>query len=326
MKSSAQLEREAEQTRNELARTLDELRERITPGQLVDEAMDYAKDTTGGEFVRNLSRQMAANPLPVMLIGAGISWLAIAKNNSGAARGRPAMSYKGAADDARARAGAAMRGASERLGEWSAQAGDTADEAAGQAADLAGSLGESARDAAGQAKSRMADATSGMSEVAASTYESMKSGATGAANRAGDAAADAYGRLADTAGRTGSAMAQSANDTGRKVATFGSDALAFCKSQPLVLAGLGLALGAMLGAIMPPTEAEDRLMGDTSDRIKDQARGAAQEQMEKVKTAVESGIEQTQTQAEQSADTVGEGAATSLVPQDDDANAKLPLE
>ena len=62
MTSSAQLEREAEQTRSQLAQRLDELRERITPGQLVDEAVDYAKDSGGGVFVRNLGRQATANP------------------------------------------------------------------------------------------------------------------------------------------------------------------------------------------------------------------------------------------------------------------------
>ena len=45
--SSAQLEREAEQTRSQLAQTLDELRERITPGQLMDQAVDFAKDSVG---------------------------------------------------------------------------------------------------------------------------------------------------------------------------------------------------------------------------------------------------------------------------------------
>jgi hypothetical protein len=337
MKSSAQLEEEAEQTRSDLSRTLDELRERITPGQLVDEAVDYAKDTTGGEFFRNLSRQVAANPLPVALIGAGISWLALARGNSNAPGSRVGSRVGRAADEAWARGDAAMRGASERMGEWSAAAGDTANEAASQAADTAGSWSDSAKDTAAQTRSRMVDAGSAMREGATSAYESMsqgatssyeaiKSGATGTANRVGDAAADAYGRAADMAGRTGAAMAQSANGAGQKVARFGTDAVAFCKSQPLVLAGLGLALGAVLGAIMPPTDAEDRLMGDTSDRIKDQARGTAEEQIEKVKTAVEGGMEQAQTQAEHLANSVGDAAATSIVPEHEDTNAKLPLE
>ena len=62
MTSSAQLEQEAEQTRSELARTLAELRERFTPGQLVDQALEYAKDSGGAAFVRNLGRQTVKLP------------------------------------------------------------------------------------------------------------------------------------------------------------------------------------------------------------------------------------------------------------------------
>lgn len=324
MSSSAQLEQEAEQTRSELARRLDELRERITPGQLVDQAVDYAKDTTGGEFFRNLSRQVAANPLPVALIGAGIGWLALAKGNSGAAGGRVTSGFGRASDEAQA--SAVARGAGERVSEWSAQAGDRANEAASQAADIAGTLGDGVSAASDRAKSTMADAGAAVGEGAASAYGSMKSSATDAANRAGNAAADAYDRFADTAGRTGSAIAQSASGAREKIASFGTDALAFCKDQPLVVAGLGLVLGAVLGTIIPSTDAEDRLMGDASDRIKDQAHGAAEEQIEKVKTVVEDGLERAPAQAEHLANSVGEAATTTLVPQEEDSEAKLPLE
>ena len=81
MTSSAQLEREAEATRGQVAGTLNELRERITPGQLMDQAADYAKASGGGDFVRNLGRQMADNPLPVCLIGAGMAWLMLANGS-----------------------------------------------------------------------------------------------------------------------------------------------------------------------------------------------------------------------------------------------------
>ncbi len=263
---------------------------------------------------------MAANPLPVVLIGAGISWLALAKRNSGPANGPAAMDFKGAAEDAQARAGTAARGVGERVSAWSSQAGDKAAEAGQQISDIAGSLGESARDTAAEATSKLADKGSSGSERAASAYELMKSGASGAATTAGNVATDAYGRVANSAGRAGSAMAQSARGFGQKASGLGGDALAFCKGEPLVLAGLGLALGAVLGILIPSADAEDRLMGETSDRIKAQARGTAEEQIDKVKTAVESGMEQAQTQAEG----VGEAAAASLVPQD--TAAKPPLE
>ena len=55
----------------------------------------------------------------------------------------------------------------------------------------------------------------------------------------------------------------------------------FLQEQPLVLAGLGLAIGGLLGASLPSSEAEDRLMGEASDAAKSEARSFAQEQVDK---------------------------------------------
>src|SRR5438034_8552965 len=79
MTYSEQLERETQSCRGELADTLDELRARMTPGEVVDQLVDYAKDTTGGLFFENLKQQVANNPLPVALMGAGFAWLMFGK-------------------------------------------------------------------------------------------------------------------------------------------------------------------------------------------------------------------------------------------------------
>lgn len=71
---SEQLEQEAEIARANLTADLDELRHRITPGQIADEMVEYARDTPVAEFARNLVRDLRENPLPLLLIGAGIAW------------------------------------------------------------------------------------------------------------------------------------------------------------------------------------------------------------------------------------------------------------
>jgi hypothetical protein len=77
--SSAQLEQEAEQARAEIAGTLDELRGVLTPGQVFDQVVDYARDSGVGAMMRNLGHDMRANPLPLALVGAGIAWLMMGK-------------------------------------------------------------------------------------------------------------------------------------------------------------------------------------------------------------------------------------------------------
>src|ERR1700719_4210775 len=83
---SEQLRRETEETRARVAETLEELRARITPGQVVDQLVDYAGDSGAGEFFRNLGRQAVKNPLPVTLMGAGLAWLMLAGKSSGSRR------------------------------------------------------------------------------------------------------------------------------------------------------------------------------------------------------------------------------------------------
>ena len=79
---SEQLEREAEEARRDLAASLDELRGRMTPGQIVDEVSSYARHTAAADFVGNLGRELRENPLPLLLIAAGIGWAAIATARS----------------------------------------------------------------------------------------------------------------------------------------------------------------------------------------------------------------------------------------------------
>jgi hypothetical protein len=78
VRQSERLEREAEEARAELAYSLDELRQRLTPGQIVDEAVEYARDTPAADFARNLMRDVREYPLPLLVIFAGMAWAVIA--------------------------------------------------------------------------------------------------------------------------------------------------------------------------------------------------------------------------------------------------------
>src|ERR1700732_668027 len=82
---SARLEREVEKTRWQLSGTLDELRDRMTPGRVVDQVIDYPRDSPAAEFFCNLGREVRQNPLPVMLVGIGITWLLLATNRTSSA-------------------------------------------------------------------------------------------------------------------------------------------------------------------------------------------------------------------------------------------------
>ena len=80
--NSEKLEREAGRTRAQLTEALEALRARMTPGQVIDQLIDYARDGPGAGFGRNLVREVRENPLPLVLIGIGIAWLMVASSRS----------------------------------------------------------------------------------------------------------------------------------------------------------------------------------------------------------------------------------------------------
>jgi ElaB/YqjD/DUF883 family membrane-anchored ribosome-binding protein len=67
--------KEIERTREEMDSTLTAIEHRLTPGQLVDQGIDYLRKSGANEFVQNLAGQVKHHPLPVTLVGIGIAWL-----------------------------------------------------------------------------------------------------------------------------------------------------------------------------------------------------------------------------------------------------------
>jgi Protein of unknown function (DUF3618) len=117
-RQSEQLEQEAEQTRGRLSATLEELRARMTPGQIVDRVLDYASEGPAAEFLSNLGREIRENPMPLVLIGIGIVWLTGASSRS--ARTIIASTADATAQKA-ADIGAATSVAVNRTTEWGQQ-------------------------------------------------------------------------------------------------------------------------------------------------------------------------------------------------------------
>lgn len=71
-KSAAEIEREIDQTRAEIDDTLDRIVDRLTPGQVFEQAVDYLRRSNGfstfGLVLKN-------NPVPVLLATVSIGWL-----------------------------------------------------------------------------------------------------------------------------------------------------------------------------------------------------------------------------------------------------------
>lgn len=218
-----EIERDLDRARAQVSATLDAIQQRITPGQLMDQAFDYLRHSAPADFGANLGHTVRHNPVPVTLIGVGIAWL-MAQGRHGTVT---------------ARAAAPLADPEEG---WDATYGRPADaradEAEGRwrhAADAAGAMGHKLKDGAAQARER-----------ARHTRE----------------------RMADGMHRARGAVSGVIDE------------------QPLVLGAIGLALGALLGAALPPTRREDEWLGEPRDDLLDRARHAARDKADAVAQAV----------------------------------------
>lgn len=272
MSEAARLERETEETRAELENTLDELRSRITPGQLVDQFMDRARDGNAGAFVRNFGQQVAANPIPVAVIGVGLAWLMMANKEP---RANSDRTY---------RSGHAYGGTAEYLTGEEYSADTEASDAdypggnGGRRLALRGDPADRFGDAAHGMGERLGDAAARVTDTAHAAGDAMHDMADQTRAKLGQAASSVKGSLqhsAATAGETAKRAAAALQHSASEAGMLTRRVFDFCKEQPLVLAGLGLALGAALGAAFPATRTEDELVGDASDEVKRRAAGLA---------------------------------------------------
>lgn len=264
MSYTQQLEHDSEAARRRLAEDLDELRERITPGQLVDQLVDYVQEGSGGEFFRNLKRQTVSNPLPVTLIGAGLAWLMLGRGgNSGGSAGQ-GWATGARMGDAAARGRESFAAARDGIGYAGTEASDFARAGRDRAADFANEAADFARTGRDRAAEFAGTARDQIGDAADSAVRSTAEFAASSS----DAAARAFGTAADRASRTTAAFAEGARSATRNAAGAGRDFFDFVREQPHLLAGIGIAVGAALAAILPRTEAEDNLLGEASDKAR----------------------------------------------------------
>jgi hypothetical protein len=284
MSYTEQLERDTERTRLELANTIEELRDRLTPGGVLDEVLDYAGDGDVGDYLRSFKRQIIDNPVPLGLMGASMAWLVVASafgRRGGSRMMREHVARKAGDFAARARA----RGADFAEGAQ-AMGADLAGSAQAAGTDIANSARAAVHDLSDRAAELRADATNRGAEIA----QDARAAAARVGDRMGDAASIASVSLgaagesiADSASRSAEIISEVANEIGRNSRAASRAVSHFAHEQPLIVAAAGLVLGAIVGTLLPSTETEDRLIGDSSDAAKEKLRETVGEQYAKVK-------------------------------------------
>lgn len=70
-----EIEADIERTRGELQQTLSAIEQRLSPGQLVDQGLEYLRSNGVREYASNLGTTAKQDPLPLALVGIGLAWL-----------------------------------------------------------------------------------------------------------------------------------------------------------------------------------------------------------------------------------------------------------
>ena len=285
------IERDLDQTRARLDNRLSELQDRLSPGQVLDDLMGYFRGSEGADFSRNLLDSVRANPLPAAVTGIGLAWL-MASNPRGAVNGAasnagavrvyprtPIFDEGGAeamAERLRFAEGSVARDPDETDHTYTVRL----DQARGQAIGLA----RHAQESTASFGQRVRD-------VLASAAQSVGAGAQGVRDQASAAVSAAGGTIgslgtglvsgAQAAGSAVQGGAQWAGGTlsqgGQAAGTAGGNLIAALTDSPVLLGALGVAAGALLGALIPQSEKEGAALGGVAGQARDTVRGLAQQ-------------------------------------------------
>jgi len=305
--TSADLQRDVERQRNRIESRLDAIQSRLSPGQLVDEALKFTREGPGAEFAGNLRRSVVHNPLPVALMSVGLAWL-MAKPGY---ESRPHDSHDDELfDEYEIYPLATIKGRSmQRVGLTSDEAGmyqsEFVDDAgrkyrapsdqhgnrAGHFIDEAGKTFRGFIDEAGNRLTEFRDEAGNLLDEASGwtshTWRDASHGMHGARDRIRSGAGDLRGRAL----HAGDSLRHRAQDAGGSMQHGASQVAgslnSFLHQQPLIGGALAFAIGAAIAAALPRTREEDELMGEASDVVKENATQQAEDLYERGKQEAE---------------------------------------
>jgi len=91
-KTPAELEREVEDARSRIDRTVEALKDKMQPKEMFDEATKMMGQTSN-KVLTTAVEQLRENPIPIALIGLGVAWLAISQTRRASAGAGYAEGY-----------------------------------------------------------------------------------------------------------------------------------------------------------------------------------------------------------------------------------------
>lgn len=294
-RSVEELRRDSEQSRAQLAATVERLREQITdtaedlrykvsPEGIKAEVSGFISHKTQG-WLGALRQQAMENPMQAIAAGTAVAVPALRL-----ARGFPLpllMIGAGLALSSKAVRAQAAEAAAPGI--------EKAREVIGETAARAQSLGEGMRQAMSHAESQAAGAAGDAQDAASGMGSDMRERAAETADAVSGkvrAGMDAASEMAKDTIETAKGRMERARSTATNAATTAPAAASkVIRDNAALIGGLGVAVGAIIAASLPSTRAEAGAMGKASDSVKRAAASAAQSGFDEAKDAAMSAAE-----------------------------------
>lgn len=282
-----ELRRQAERTRAGLTGTVEELRtrvtdtaaeirERVSPAAIKAEVKEYVR-VSGEQFFHKLERKARDNPLQAVAIGAGLAYPLLNILRSMPA---PIMLIGAGILLARPMKGDTMNQAKQVASDAVGTVRDRARDASDAVQRGVEQAGDGASRALHDAQDRFRQVVDPLTSKASDAAASIKSTITGAVADASSVVQEAGTSAYKTGSEALNSATEQATELGRKAKDTLSDAF---ERNPLVVAGIGLAIGAFIASSLPVSDTENRVFGETSDDLKERAQRAAASGVEAAK-------------------------------------------
>lgn len=267
---TAEIRSNIEDTRSRMGSTIDAIQEKLSPRNLVDQAKEAARDATIGR-----AQEMAGNVADMAKEGGSTLMDTIRANPIPVALTAVGLGWLvfGARREANRR---------HEREYWDRGYGRYRDR--GWYPGYPGSYGPYQQPQ--QDQGRMGQMTDRMQHAAGKVGDRVQD----AASNVGDRMQDAAGTVADKAGD----MADYAQWQAQRTRSWFEQTW---NDNPLLVAGAALALGTVVGLVIPETEVEDKLMGETRDSLVQKAQGVAQDTVRKAQDAATDATDQVKQQA-----------------------------
>jgi len=312
-KSSEEIKADIEQTRQEMSEKINQIQERLDPQRLKEHAQETVRsvvtDTSNSimSYLQTDSAHMGLaaieimrrNPIPSALVGLGLGWLLVealsSSNEPGAVERTRYQDRYGAfdqpsyANDYNYRSGATAYPATAASGAYTAYASgyvapvEEEDEQSGRGrvSEVLHSAQESAAGVVEQVKDKAAELGHQVQEKAEQTGDYVRDKVSQLTGHSRPEAAQSYygNQYQPQYSRQGQRRYRSRSRVNRMGRTL--------QRNPVPFGLAALAVGTLLGLSLPATQTESRVMGDTRDRLFDNAQNLAHDVQQRAKDAVQ---------------------------------------